>query len=48
MLGPGRNNLNRDRVLQSQAACTITNFPVENTTCGYITVNDIELELDSA
>lgn len=46
MLVPERDKLDRDRELQFQAACTITNIPIENTK--YVTLNDFELELDSS
>lgn len=47
MLVPERDKIGKDRVLQFQAACTITNIPIENTKYGYITLNDFELKLDS-
>lgn len=47
MLVPERDKVDKDRVLQFQAVCTITNIPIENTKYGYITLNDFELKLDS-
>lgn len=47
MLMPERDKVDKNRVLQFQAACTVTNIPIENTKYGYITLNDFELKLES-